>query len=249
MPGTVDITLNAKKDNAVIKTIQVNNVKIGQAQQNKICISRRDENIPEGYDKYIVENLSQIIEKVPDVIEVQITAKADSENDYTIELGHDYSLTGINYSIKAPLAFGEKATVIYSDYVDGWAADMPKDLDLEDGAYIEVTANMDSNVPMNLTMKVKGVNVNKEEIENVKAVVDNDIAGSSDGKVVTTPIKVRIDRDKTKGSLKELDGIHFTLEAASDATLQGKTLNANENKLTARDIRVVIYGRVIADLN
>ena len=251
MPGTINVTLEAKmNDGTVIKTIEVDGIKVLQEGDNKVCLSRLEQDIPSGCTDYkVVPNLSEIIEKVPDVIEVRIAAKADASQDYTLEFGRNYSLTGIEYSILAPLAFGDKARVIYNDYVDGWAEDMPDDMDFEKDAYIEVTANMDSNVPMNLTMKVKAVDVDKNEIENVVCQVDKDIAGSADGNIVTTPIRILIKRNNNVGSLTDVDGIHFTLEAASNDTLKGKTLNATENKLTARDITVTIHGRVIADFN
>ena len=249
MAGIINLTLVAKKDGAVLKTIEVEDIKIAEQQENHICISRRDENIPAGYIKKIVPNLSEIIETVPDIIEVHITAKADESNIYTIALGQNYSLTDITYSIQAPLAFGEKARVIYSSYEDGWASDMPEDMDFEKGAYIELTANMDSNVPMNLTMVVKAIDVEKNEIANVVCTVDQDIKGSNDGQVVTTPVKVRIERNNNSGKLTDVDGIRFTLEAAADNTLKGQILNAHQHKLTVRDIKATIYGRVIADFN
>ena len=235
MPGTINVTLEAKmNDGTVIKTIEVDGIKVLKEGHNKVCLSRLEQDIPSGCTDYkVVPNLSEIIEKVPDVIEVRIAAKADASQDYTLEFGYNYSLTGIEYSILAPLAFGDKARVIYNDYVDGWAEDMPDDMDFEEGAYIEV----------------KAVDVNKNEIDNVTCQVDKDIAGSADGNVVTTPIRILIKRNNNVGSLTDVDGIHFILEAASNDTLKGKTLNATENKLTARDITVTIHGRVIADFN
>ena len=254
--GFINATLIAKmKDGTVVKTLPIPQFTIKKGT-NKICITRRDENIPSGTTQtVIVPNLSEIINKVPDYIDLKITANADENNDYTIKLGESYSLTDIDYNIQAPLSFGEKAKIVYNEYEDGWAEDMPEDMDFEKGAYIEVTGIVESNVPTYLKFTAKAVNTSKTEIDNVTVDVDNIIGASTDGKTsVQTPIKIIIrEKEGVKGALKDVDGIHYSLEAASavegKAAIVGKALNANENKLSIKDIKVTIHGRLIADLN
>ncbi len=270
LPGFATVKLVAKKnDGTTTATVNIPEFKIDGADvnggTNKICIARRDQDIPSDITQpaIIVPELSTIIEKVPDYIEVQITARADNSQSYQINMGSDYSLTNLDYSILAPLSFGKKAKIVYSDYEDGWSEDMPEDMDFEKGAYIKITANMESTVPTYLKMTVKAVDVNHQTIDNVTVSGKKDkndadikiIKASGNGNPVVTPIEIYLkEKEGVKGALKQVDGIHFTLEATSSDEnganpIEGKPLNANQNKLTAKDIKVTIHGRVIADFN
>lgn len=254
LKGFVNAKLIAVKNNQTIKTVVIPEFSI-KPGINKVCISRRDEAIPSDItEKVIVPELSEIISQVPDVIKLEIDARADKDQVYTFELGHNYSLTGINYSILAPLAFGENAKIVYSDTEDGWAEDMPEDLDFEKDGYIEMTAIVESNVPAYLTVSAKAINANKDEIDNVTVDVDNVIKASADGSLVATPMRVILKEKNQKGALKQVDGVSFTLEASSkdengQSPIIGKPLNATQNKLVVHDVKVTIHGRVIADLN
>ena len=255
LKGFVNAKLVAKKnDGTVMKTIALPEFVIENGK-NKICISRRNEDIPAGVTQtIIVPNLSEIINKVPDFIELQIEARADDANLYTINLGQSYSLTDINYDIQAPLAFGKDARIVYNEFEDGWAEDMPEEIDLEKGAYIEVTGIIESNVPAFLTISAKAVDVNKKEIDNVTVDIDKVITASPDGKTFTeTPLTIIIkEKDGLKGGLKQVDGIHYSIQADptyGGTSIEGKPLNANENKLSFKNVKIIVHGRVIADLN
>jgi len=256
LAGYVTAKLVAKmNDGTVTKTINVPQFKL-ELGKNKICISRRQENIPaDANQTIIVEDLSEIIStKVPDKIDLEVQAVADSENTYEVKFGKPYSVTDIEYNITAPLAFGSKARIVYSDDIDGWAEDMPEDIDFENGAYIEMNASIESNVPAYLNVSAKAIDVNKNEIDNVTVQVDNTITGSADGSsFVSTPVKIIIKEKNQKGALKSVDGIHLSLEAtpSEDGSnpIVGKVLNATQNKLRVNDIKITVHGRVIADLN
>ena len=55
-----------------------------------------------------------------------------------------------------------------------------------------------------------------------------------------------------RGALKTVDGLVFRIAAASgkgSEAIVGKTINAYKHTLTARNIKVKLVGKIIADLN
>ena len=75
---------------------------------------------------------------------------------------------------------------------------------------------------------------------------------SADGETaVTTPVRIQLSEGE-KSALKTVDGLVFRIAAASgkgSEAIVGKTINAYKHTLTARNIKVKLVGKIIADLN
>ena len=254
VPGFLKGALVAKDENGnEISRVDIPEVKINSVEENggtsNILICRRDENIKGSFTEVaVVPNLSDIISKIPHTISFETQARADeSRDDSYIKLGHDYTITPA-YSIKAPIAFGEKARIVYNDTLDGWNEDV-QDLELASTASVKVTANIENRIPAYLTMKAHAIGVDGKEISDVTVTVDGNIAASEDGKTPkTSPISIEI-KQNGKNGLKALDGLIFSIEAAAsdggNAAVVGQTLNAKNHSLTAKDIKVTVVGKIV----
>lgn len=254
--GTVRGTLVAEGENgSELARVGIPQMRINASGQTKICICKRADGVDRSvYDEVKeVPQLSEVLRTIPKRIRFEADASADATREGTVELGRTYDITS-NYSVFAPLAFDEGARIVYSDVIDGWNDDLD-DISLADGAYVELSAKIENRIPAYLTITAHAVDVDGNEIpqNRVKVDVNGSVKASEDGATAAvSPITVQL-RETESGAVKSVDGIAFRVEAASgeegSKSIVGKTVNARKQTLTARDIKVKLVGRVIADLN
>lgn len=219
-----------------------------------ICICKRQDGVDKSkYDEVIVvPNLSDIVKRIPKRIRYVAEAHADATREGTLVLGKEYTIYA-DYSMSAPLAFDEGAQIVYTDSIDGWNSDIDQ-FSFADGAYIEMTTDIDNKVPAYMEVSAYAIDVDGKEIaqNRIKVDVSNNVKASADGETaVTTPVRIQLSEGE-KGALKTVDGLVFRIAAASgkgSEAIVGKTINAYKHTLTARNIKVKLVGKIIADLN
>lgn len=254
--ATVSATVISTKEGRELARVTLPEMSVAKNGLSKICICRQKTNeLTQQYGEanvYAVSNLSTLINRIPDHIKiVDVNAHAKPEVA-TIVFGKEYHVKP-SYKVNAPLAFGEKANIVYEDSFTGWNDDIDK-LDLAEGTYIEVTANVENKVPAYLTVKAYPVDAQGNKIEDKLLIeIPDEVAASTDGTTaVTTPITMKI-TPKVKNSLKQLDGLVFRLEGSAKSAngnkVTGISLNEREHTLKLNDIKVKIVGKIIGDFN
>lgn len=253
--GTVSGVLKAYKEGRNEAVVNVSDMRINAGNKTRICICRVEDHAikAEEYDQVIVvPELSTLIEIIPDKVTFSAEARSDNTKQVEFRLGHDYELKPY-YSIKAPLAFAENACIVYTNSINDINDDL-QDIDLSDNASIEITADIDNHVPAYLEISAVAVDVNGVEIAPEKIKVDTEglIAAYDGNESKVSPLKI-VARQQTKGALKELDKIRFTVKAMakteSEPAVTGQTLNARKHYIKATNISVKLIGKVIADFN
>ena len=199
-----------------------------------------------GYLPLIVPNLSELIEKLKEPMEIKFTvnsAKALQETA-TIKLGYTYTLAP-EYKFECPLAFGDKAIIVYSEEENDWHKDIDK-LQLAKGAYVHVTGTAVNKIPADLVLDIKPLDINGQELSpdvlNVE-LIKKEVAGTKDG-ANESPIEAKI-----SGDVSRLDGIVLKLKANSNEQLRGVTLNKNSQTLLLKDVSAKLVGKIIYDAN
>lgn len=254
--ATVSATVISTKEGRELALVTLPEMSVAKNGLSKICICRqKTSELTQQYGEanvYAVSNLSTLINRIPDHIKiVDVNAHAKPEVA-TIVFGKEYHVKP-SYEVNAPLAFGEKANIVYEDSFTGWNDDIDK-LDLAEGTYIEVTANVENKVPAYLTVKAYPVDAQGNKIEDKLLIeIPDEVAASTDGTTaVTTPITMKI-TPKVKNSLKQLDGLVFRLEGSAKSAngnkVTGINLNEREHTLKLNDIKVKIVGKIIGDFN
>lgn len=254
--ATVSATVISTKEGRELARVTLPEMSVAKNGLNKICICRqKTSELTQQYGEanvYAVSNLSTLINRIPDHIKiVDVNAHAKPEVA-TIVFGKEYHVKP-SYKVNAPLAFGEKANIVYEDSFTGWNDDIDE-LDLAEGTYIEVTANVENKVPAYLTVKAYPVDAQGNKIEDKLLIeIPDEVAASTDGTTaVTTPITMKI-TPKVKNSLKQLDGLVFRLEGSAKSAngnkVTGISLNEREHTLKLNDIKVKIVGKIIGDFN
>lgn len=254
--ATVSATVISTKEGRELARVTLPEMSVAKNGLSKICICRQKTNeLTQQYGEanvYAVSNLSTLINRIPDHIKiVDVNAHAKPEVA-TIVFGEKYQVKP-SYKVNAPLAFGENANIVYEDSFTGWNDDIDE-LDLAEGTYIEVTANVENKDPAYLTVKAYPVDAQGNKIEDKLLVeIPDEVAASTDGTTaVTTPITMKI-TPKVKNSLKQLDGLVFRLEGSAKSAngnkVTGISLNEREHTLKLNDIKVKIVGKIIGDFN
>lgn len=254
--ATVSATVISTKEGRELARVTLPEMSVAKNGLSKICICRQKTNeLTQQYGEanvYAVSNLSTLINRIPDhikIVDVNAHAKAEVA---TIVFGKEYKVKP-SYEVNAPLAFGENANIVYEDSFTGWNDDIDE-LDLAEGTYIEVTANVENKVPAYLTVKAYPVDAQGNKIEDKLLIeIPDEVAASTDGTTaVTTPITMKI-TPKAKNSLKQLDGLVFRLEGSAKSAngnkVTGISLNEKEHTLKLNDIKVKIVGKIIGDFN
>lgn len=254
--ATVSATVISTKEGRELARVTLPEMSVAKNGLSKICICRqKTSELNQQYGEanvYAVSNLSTLINRIPDHIKiVDVNAHAKPEVA-TIVFGEKYHVKP-SYEVNAPLAFGEKANIVYEDSFTGWNDDIDE-LDLAEGTYIEVTANVENKVPAYLTVKAYPVDAQGNKIEDKLLIeIPDEVAASTDGTTaVTTPITMKI-TPKVKNSLKQLDGLVFRLEGSAKSAngnkVTGICLNERKHTLKLNDIKVKIVGKIIGDFN
>lgn len=211
----------------------------------RIVICRKAPTGFSGYTPLIVENLSELIEKLKEPMEIKFTvisAEADSQTPATIQLGHTYKLTP-EYRFECPLAFGNKAVIVYSETENDWNKDIDK-LQLSKGSYVHLTATAVNKIPADLVLDVKPLDTNGQVLSAVNIeLIKNEVAGSKDV-AVESPVEIKI-----SGDISRLDGVTLKLKAKSNEALRGVTLNKTSQTLLLKNVTAKLVGKIVYDAN
>ena len=254
--GLVSGTIIATKDGHESAKVAVPQMTVHPATTTHICICRKKTAEIEaeyGSNAYEVPDLSTLIEKIPDNISFDAKAMADKDRESEFMLDHTYTIKP-SYTVEAPIAFAENASIVYKDSLDGWHEDL-EDYDLSDDAAVCVTATIENRVPAYLTLTATPIDTEGNDISSdVNVEVSNTVIASPDGEnSAYTPLTINITK-KTADAMRKIDGLRLTIQgkAKSDdgtESVTGKTLNAKKHFLIARDLKIKITGKVIADFN
>lgn len=249
--GTIVATFDNGKPN---RSVDIPKMTIKPNANTRICICKHKEGVnATNYDEVVeVPNLSDIFATIPKTIKFDADASADATQEAEVKLGHQYTITP-KYNITAPLAFDAGANISYTDSFDGWNEDI-EDCEFAEGTYIELTADIENKLPAYLDVNADAIDVdgNKMSQDLIEVKVSNSIAASTDGvQAKTTPITITL-REKKSGMLKKVDGLEYNIKLAAgegNDAIVGKTINAYNHTITAKNIKVKLVGKIIADFN
>ena len=249
--GTIVATFDNGKPNC---SVAIPKMTIKPNANTRICICKHREGVDATkYDEVVeVPNLSDIFATIPKTIKFDADASADATQEAEVKLGYPYTITP-KYNITAPLAFDAGAKISYTDSFDGWNEDI-EDCEFAEGTYIELTADIENKLPAYLDVNADAIDVdgNKMSQNLIEVKVSNSIAASTDGvQAKTTPITITL-REKKSGMLKKVDGLEYNIKLAAgedNNAIVGKNINAYNHTITAKNIKVKLVGKIIADFN
>lgn len=258
-PVEVDAVLTPMKGNAQIDGKEV---KVGSGYgktpvvlasgKNVIALSRTGECTIEGVTSNVkVEDINDLLETIPDDIEVDLQPVVRNEGYYTAELGRAYEMPS-SYEVDVPLSFEQNLNIVYNDSVQ----DLKKDLNDLDKVILKkanVLLTVDNAIPLKLQLKPENVlikDVYGNELTAVKKTIEEDkqyVTESTDGeKPVTSELVLNLTSEDT-AFLSKIDRICFKLTAVPGSATGVPLKDTQWLKVTS--IKLSVPGGVNIDLN
>ena len=250
----MDGVLTGYKDGKVTKIVKIGSGNGGASitlkpsgdKQQTISIVRDEQTVVEANaTKVVVPNLNDIIETIPDHINVELKPAVKTEQYYTVNLGQDYTLNSA-YDIDIPLSFGSNLKIVYEETLDNF------DLDLEDVDIKKAVLSMNAVNTIPLAMEIKNDNVsaldaNGNVIKDIDVTVEGTITESKDGKTeVSSALNVNLN-ETAEGAISKLDGLKLKITAVPGQATDVQLLSTQWMQL--KDMKLKIPNGIKVDLN
>ena len=250
----MDGVLTGYKDGQVTKTVKIGSGNGGASitlkpsgdKQQTISIVRDEKTVVEANaTKVVVPNLNDIIETIPDHINVELKPAVKTELYYTGNLGQDYTLNSA-YDIDIPLSFGSNLKIVYEETLDNF------DLDLEDVDIKKAVLSINAVNTIPLAMEIKNDNVsaldaNGNVIKDIDVTVEGTITESKDGKTeVSSALNVNLN-ETAEGAISKLDGLKLKITAVPGQATDVQLLSTQWMQL--KDMKLKIPNGIKVDLN
>ena len=250
----MDGVLTGYKDGKVTKIVKIGSGNGGASitlkpsgdKQQTISIVRDEQTVVEANaTKVVVPNLNDIIETIPDHINVELKPAVKTEQYYTVNLGQDYTLNSA-YDIDIPLSFGSNLKIVYEETLDNF------DLDLEDVDIKKAVLSINAVNTIPLAMEIKNENVsaldaNGNVIKDIDVTVEGTITESKDGKTeVSSALNVNLN-ETADGAISKLDGLKLKITAVPGQATDVQLLSTQWMQL--KDMKLKIPNGIKVDLN
>lgn len=258
-PVEVDAVLTPMKNNTQIegKKVEIGSgydkdpVKLTPGD-NVIALSRTGESSLEGVTANVkVEDMNNLLETIPDDIEVDLKPVVRYEEYYTAELGIAYEMPS-SYEVDVPLSFEQGLNIVYNDSIQDLNKDL-NDLDKVGLKNMKVILSVDNTIPLKLQLKAENVQIKDvygNELSAVKKTIEEDkqyVAESTDGeKPATSELVLSLTSDDT-AFLSKIDRICFKITAVPGSATGVPLKDTQWLKVTS--IKLSVPGGVNVDLN
>lgn len=254
-PVEVDAVLTPLKNNTVVtgKSVEVGNGDIVLVPgANVIALSRTGESSVAGVtDNVKVEDINNLLETIPDDIEVKLKPVVRKKDYYTAKLGWSYEMPS-SYEVDVPLSFEQGLNIVYNDSIQDLNKDL-NDLDKVGLKNVKVILSVDNAIPLKLQLKAENVQIKDvygNELSAVKKTIEEDkqyVAESADGeKPATSELVLNLTSDDT-AFLSKIDRICFKITAVTGTTTGVPLKDTQWLKITS--IKLSVPGGVNVDLN
>lgn len=258
-PVQIDAVLTPMKNNTQIEGKEV---KIGKGydkkpielapnKKNLIALSRTGESSIEEATNVKVEDINNLLETIPDDIEVKLKPVVRKKDYYTAELGIAYEMPS-SYEVDVPLSFEQGLNIVYNDSIQDLNKDL-NDLDKVGLKNVKVILSVDNAIPLKLQLKAENVQIKDvygNELSAVKKTIEEDkqyVAESTDGeKPATSELVLNLTSDDT-AFLSKIDRICFKITAVTGTTTGVPLKDTQWLKITS--IKLSVPGGVNVDLN
>ena len=204
-----------------------------------------NETAPAQAQKSEVKDFNRLIEKIPDVVNVNLDNNAVqlAQEETTLDFGKRYH-TKAAYKLLVPFVLTQGLKIDYTDETNDIDLDA-KDL-TTDKLSLTVQADALTNIPLTLKAKLIPLDEKGAVIADM-SVTEVEIKGSSDGKEVTRPIVLTLHARNPK-SLQLLKRFKFSVKASADEVAKAQALRSDQY-LQIKNAKLSLGGGVIADFN
>lgn len=207
-----------------------------------VWVSRRPvEQLPDTVaENVVIPEVMEIVRHMPDAIEMEAYACTDSTKVIKMSLSQKYKAVPA-YEMVVPLKIGKDMKIVYNKDFE----DLHKNLKHVDLHEINITAQAENHLPLDMCMKMVAYDINGKEIQGLKYVLpdsEKPIPGLKESAAsvdAVCDINVSIRNAGSENCLQQIDHLQLKVYATSSAELEGQYLNRNQN-LQLRNIKVLL---------
>ncbi len=194
---------------------------------------------------YLVPTLSNIIKKIPDVINIDLDngkIKSNQKELHSIALGIDFNVE-LDYNVYVPFSFNSGLKIVYKDSI----MDMNSDLKDYQADGLTLTATAVNSIPLNLNLTLTPIDVNGKVMTDITVEpVVIQAAPQASSSSTTTETNIELVMSTTNpASISKLDRFNIEVNANS---INSNQLCSNQYFLL-KDLRIKLNGQVIANFN
>lgn len=259
-PIELDALLIPKKNNA---NIEGHAVQVGagygktavtlQPGNNVIALSRTEGVSVEGMtSNVIVADMNNLLEIIPDDIDVDLKPVVRNGDYYEVELGRDYQLAA-SYEVDVPLSFEQGLNIVYSDSIKDLNKDL-KDVDKVTLKKANIILTVDNAIPLKLQLKPENVQIKDvygRELTGIEKTIEEDkqyVMESVDGETpATSEVVLNLSTVEDPGFLSKIDKICFKITAVTGGAAGVPLKDTQWLKVT--NVKLTVPGGVNVDLN
>ena len=185
---------------------------LADSRTTTLVISKNYRPQPLSDDTVIVRmsRLSELMEKIPDKIMFNLTAKADTTVNHYIDLTRELCVTG-EYNVSIPLQF-DNLYIEYSDTIKDLGKDLADVGDKIEEAELQILGDVESTIPLGVTLTATAYNENWIRLNDIK--IDSCFISAGREDTITTSPMV-LDLKVRNGKLADLEYIVFTAKCES----------------------------------
>lgn len=230
----VNATLKAYKDR--VETVRLNigdaygtdSIKFEGEKTQTVWISRKQTEIPDTVsENVIIDNIMELLQKMPDRIEIDGWAHTDSSQVVTMGLNHEYKVEP-SYELVAPLIIGPNMKLVYTKEEHELYSKL-KGLEITS---LTLSAKVINSIPLDLTATLHAKDKDGNGINSIILTQNKKIQGQDTTNIVMT-------LTGTTEDFQKLDRLEIRVYAESCEALAGQALNENQD-LQLEDIKITV---------
>ena len=164
---------------------------------------------PAGYT-FVEADINKLIRRIPDEIQLSLTAGTDPDKASVVEPAADYVLD-IDYDFVIPLEFGEDLHIEISDTLANLPAIMGQLLEKNP---VQLAGNITSSLPLALELSIDMLDDNQNVIALNKPAVQAISPCGADGSAAVSPLDLTLDVKKGS-SVKGLSALKLTFKVTA----------------------------------
>lgn len=207
-----------------------------------------------GYDNIEIPNLANLLKRIPYSINMNVEPVVRTDSTHHVDISKPIKLDAA-YSVVVPLRFDD-LHLCYNDTITDLDSSLGETMDMFSNISLSVKMDVVNTIPLGLSLSVTPLDVNGNVIDGIEIDGLNVAAGSGSALVGADGIvgadhptqKFAFTIKSKSGDISSLDGLAFSLVAASDHTT-GTAALKGEQGIKISNIVFEVSGDIEVDLN
>ena len=206
-----------------------------------------------GYENIQIPELANLLKKIPHSLNLNVNPIIRKDSTHHVDIAQPIKLVA-DYSVVVPLRF-DSLQLCYTDTIRELDSNLGETMELFSNVSLLAKMDVINTIPLGLLLDITPLDVNGDEIKDIEIDSLHVAAGSGEAlldenKNVCEGLqqqKLVFEIKSKSGDISSLDGLAFSLKAASDHTTGAAALKG-EQGIKLSNIVLEVSGDIEADL-